>query len=282
MKLAILIMTHRLPEQVALLCKMLQHENIDIYIHVDKKVDVSIFEKSIKIANINYISNRISTTWGGFSIVETIIQSYEEILQKNEYDYICNISGQDFPIKRTDDLLNYLIRNKGKEFIENIPCTSSHYWWKENKIRVDNYSFINLNIKGKYKLEKIANQLLPPRKPPNGLIFSGNSGWFCLSKNAISYILKSYREDKKLINFFKYVWGADEIYFSTVLYNSKFKDQMVGNLVFTLWESDDKLHPKVLTLNHKHLLDQSDKFFARKFDYKYDSSIIELYLKTLN
>jgi hypothetical protein len=29
-------------------------------------------------------------------------------------------------------------------------------------------------------------------------------------------------------------------------------------------------------------LDQSDKFFARKFDYKHDSSIIELYLKTLN
>jgi hypothetical protein len=281
MKLAILIMAHRLPEQVALLCKMLQHESIDIYMHVDKKVELSRFKKSFNSININYIKNRTSTIWGGFSIIETIILSYKEIIQKSDYDYICNISGQDLPIKPTESLINFLERNKGKEFIENIPSSSSHPWWKENKIRVATYSFINLNIKGKYTLEKIVNKILPSRKPPYGYIFSGNSGWFCLSINAILHILKSFEEDKKLVKYFKYVWGADEIYFSTVLYNSMFKDKMVGNLVYTLWEADEKLHPKILTLKHKDQLDQSDKFFARKFDYNQDSSIIESYLNAL-
>ena len=39
MKLAILIMSHRLPEQVAVLCNCLKHNDIDIFIHIDKKVD---------------------------------------------------------------------------------------------------------------------------------------------------------------------------------------------------------------------------------------------------
>lgn len=281
MKLAILIMAHRLPKQLAILCKTLQHEHIDIYIHIDKKVDESIFKQAVNNDKINFIKNRISTTWGGFSIVETIISSYTEIIENRKYDYICNISGQDLPIKHTDSLIHFLIQNKGKEFIENIPYSTTHPWWKENKTRVEKYSFINLNMKGKYTLEKMANFLLPKRTPPNSYTFSGNSGWFCLSANAVMHILTSYKSDKKTVNYFKYVWGADEIYFSTILYNSKFKDKMIGNLLFTIWDPNEKLHPTVLTLKHKCLLDQSDKFFARKFDYNQDSSIIENYLNAL-
>ncbi len=281
MKLAILIMSHRLPEQVALLCNCLKHNDIDIFIHIDKKVDDSIFKSLINTPNTFFIHNRTSTEWGAFSIVETIINCYVEIMDSCKYDYICNVSGQDLPIKTMPQLINYIKKEFGSEFIENLPFSNENEWWKENAKRVQTYSFINLNFKGKFRIEKIINFITPQRKPPKNILFSGNSGWFCLSSKAISLLITSFKQDKNMTNFFKFVWGADEIYFSSVLYNSPFRNSMVGNLLYTEWPSEYKLHPKVFTVQDKMQLQQSNKFFARKFDYTVDKEIID-YVQTLS
>jgi hypothetical protein len=280
LKLAILIMAHRLPEQVALLCKCLVHNDIDIYIHIDKKVNDSSFKKIIHTPNTYFIQNRTTTEWGAFSIVDTIINCYIEIMDSNKYDYICNISGQDFPIKTMTQLLNYIKENYSSEFIENKPYSLDDSWWQENESRIKKYSFINLKFKGKYKIEKLINAITPIRKPPNNIVFSGNSGWFCLSNEAISFVISSYKHNKDLNLYFKFVWGADEIYFSTILYNSTFKDKLIGNLLHTEWLPSDKLHPKVFTAKDKIQLQQSNKFFARKFDHTIDKEIID-FVQTL-
>ncbi|MEY3085271.1 MAG: hypothetical protein RL037_1451 [Bacteroidota bacterium] len=274
MRLAILIMAHRLPQQVAILCNLLLNKNVDVYVHIDKKAELEEFKKEVNNPGVTFIQNRVNTKWGEFSIVETIINSYDEILNKSAYDYICNLSGQDLPIKRIEDLLSHLEIHNGKEFIENIPYINKLGWWKENKIRVEKYSFINLNLIGKYKLERLINAIKPRRKPPHNVTFSGNSGWFCLSQDAIKFILLSYKTNKLLRNFFRYVWGADEIYFSTILFNSPFREKMVGNLVHTVWEKEGAHHPKVLTMNDINDLSSSNKFFARKFDVMVDQKII--------
>jgi hypothetical protein len=281
MRIAILIMAHRLPEQVALLCNCIIHNEIDIFIHIDKKIDDTIFKKIINTPNTHFIINRTSIEWGAFSIVDTIINCYVEILDYKKYDYICNISGQDLPIKNMTRLINFINENDGSEFIENMPYSPDDSWWQENSRRINKYSFINLNFKGKYRIEKIINALTPIRKPINNLILSGNSGWFCLSIEAISLVISSYKHNKKLNRYFKFVWGADEIYFSTILYNSSFKDKLIGNLIHTEWLPNDKSHPKVFTLQDKVQLQQSNKFFARKFDYTIDKEIID-YVQTLS
>ncbi len=275
MNLAILIMAHKFPNQVANLCNLLTHEKIAIYIHIDKKVDIQQFKNVISNHNVYFIKNRSDTQWGGFSIIETIINSYKEILNNRKYDYICNISGQDLPIKSCEDLIEYISLNSGKEFIENIPYSNEHTWWKENKIRVEKYSFVNQGFRGKYRVEQILNRLSPKRKPPHNYTFSGNSGWFCLSYNAVIFLLSSYQNDIQLVRFFKYVWGADEIYFSTVLYNSPFREQIFGNLVYTVWQTEDKLHPKTFRIGDENELHNSNKFFARKFDPTIDQNIID-------
>ena len=281
MKLAILIMAHRLPKQVALLCNCLMHNDIDIFIHIDKKVDDTSFKNLINTPNTFFIHNRTSTDWGAFSIVDTIINCFVEIMDSYKYDYICNISGQDFPIKTMPQLIHYINENFGSEFIENVPFSNENEWWKENTRRVQTYSFINLNFKGKYRIEKVINLITTKRKPPKNILFSGNSGWFCLSSKAISFLITSFKQDKKMTNFFRYVWGADEIYFSTVLYNSPLRKRMIGNLLYTEWPSENKLHPKVFTAQDKIQLQQSNKLFARKFDYTIDKEIID-YVQTLS
>jgi hypothetical protein len=281
MKIAILVMAHRLPEQVRALCDRLLHRDIDVYLHIDKKVDESIYIGKGLNSNINYIKNRTDIQWGCFSIVESIITCYQEIQSKLKYDYICNISGQDLPIKSMDQLIEFIKNHKGKEFIEQVPFTIENEWWKENKRRVQSYSFINLNFIGKFRIERIVNLIFPNRPPPRNICFSGNSGWFCLSNNAISFIVDTYKKNRRLTNFFRFVWGADEIYFSTVLYNSPFKDKLIGNLLHTEWLPSDKLHPKVFTSEDKTQLERSNRFFARKFDITIDKEIID-YVQSLS
>ena len=202
-------------------------------------------------------------------------------MDSNKYDYICNISGQDFPIKTMPQLINYIKENYGSEFIENKPYSLDDTWWQENASRINKYSFINMKFKGKYKIEKLFNTITPIRKHLNNIVFSGNSGWFCLSNEAVSFVISSYKQNKNLNRYFKFVWGADEIYFSTILYNSTFKDKLIGNLLYTEWLPSDKLHPKVFTAKDKLQLKQSNKFFARKFDYTIDKEIID-YVQTLS
>lgn len=279
MRLAILIMAHHQPKQLAILCKSLQHPKIDIFIHIDKHANNVDFTSAIKEYKYRLISKSIFVKWGGFSIVQSIINSYQEILASGTYDYICNISGQDLPIQPLDNLLEFLSIHKGDEFIENIPSNSEHPWWIENSIRVTKFSFINLNFPGKYRLENIINKITPARKLKDNYIFSGNSGWFCLTSNAVEWVITTYKQDRSYNLFFKYVWGADEIYFSTILYNSFFRSKMKGNLVFTQWNTLNRLHPQLLTLDAFDELIQSKKFFARKFDLASDSQII---IKILN
>jgi hypothetical protein len=174
-----------------------------------------------------------------------------------------------------DQLIAFLYENAGKEFIENIPFEKENRWWIENARRVETYSFINMNFIGKFRIEQLINLLLPKRRPPKNVVFSGNSGWFCLSSSAVSFVISSFNHQKELTRYFKFVWGADEIYFSTVLYNSPFRNKMIGNLLHTEWLPSDKLHPKVFTAKDKIQLQQSNKFFARKFDSSIDKEIIE-------
>lgn len=275
MRIAILIMAHKLPKQLSYLCDSISHTDIDMYIHIDKKVDQSIFQFEIGNRPVKFIKNRTSTRWGAFSIVETIINCYKEILGIYKYDYICNISGQDLPIKKIEILIDYIKTNAGREFIESRPYNLTDQWWVENARRIHKYSFVNYNFRGKFKLEQLVNTFTGKRKFNQPIVFAGNSGWFCLSHEAILYILHSFKENVKLTRYFKFVWGADEIYFSTVLYNSPFKDNLIGNLVFTEWPLYDKSHTKVFTIEDETQLLNSDKFFARKFDYTIDTPIIK-------
>jgi hypothetical protein len=76
-----------------------------------------------------------------------------------------------------------------------------------------------------------------------------------------------------VVRFFKYVWGADELIFSTVLYNSPYKDKIEDNLVYIDW-SEGVANPKLLTVGDFAALVASDKLFARKFDTEKDEAVM--------
>ena len=275
MKVAFLITAYKNPDQIDQFIRLWENANFYFYIHLDKKIDLKKFLFLTNRLNVKFISNRIKVRWGTFSTAESILVSLKEILENTSYDYINLMSGQDFPLKTANEFIAFLKQNNGTQFINCIPYNLNTDWWKRNESRVNTYNFQDWYLPGKYKFQYLFNLLVKQRKHPEGFILAGNSNWFCLTADCVSYMLNSLKKSKGLKQYFKYVWGADEFIFSTLVYNSPFRSKIKDNLVFMLWPIHGEAHPQTFKINDFDLVMASGKFFARKFDNKVDNEILK-------
>lgn len=270
MKIAHLILAHKNPHQVNRMIAAMDHPAFDFYIHVDNKHPIKLFRQLIQRKNVFFVEKRASIYWGGWGTIQATINGFYEIIEKG-YDYVNVISGQDFPIKSSREIYDFFCQNRGDEF---ITCHLPEGDWADAKSRVTDYHLINFRLPGKHRLEKILTSLLPVRKFPLPYQLVGRANWFTLSVPAVKYCLQFLKNNPQVTRFFKLCWGADEFIFSTLLYNSGFKDHIRDNLVYVDWNSDKKGHPKLLGSNDFEKLRESGKLFARKFDMHEDDSIL--------
>jgi hypothetical protein len=272
MKIAHLILTHKNPGQLQRMLEAMKHPAFHFYIHLDKKTDRRAFAHLYDNESVFEIKNRTSVHWGGWGTIQATINGWEEIPIRN-YGYINVISGQDFPIKSPVQIYDFFAQRKGKEFItiESIEDT-----WKEAAPRVLRYHLINWSLPGKFRLEKLVNKLLPPRKFPLPFAFVGRANWFTLTPAAIEYCLDFLKKNPKVVRYFKYCWGADEFIFSMILYHSHFRERIVNNVVYVDWTGQTQGHPRILNSSDFDKLMASDKLFARKFDSNEDAAILDL------
>ena len=270
MRIAHLILAHKNPIQLQMLLNALQHDAFHFYIHIDQKANAEPFKHLINNKNVFLIKKRAKIYWAGYGTIQATINGFEEI-PLDEYDYVNVISAQDFPIKPADEIYNYISQRNGTEF---ITCLSIETEWPIAP-RVTKYHLINWRFPGKYKLESLLNVILPKRKFPLDYKIVGRANWFTLTTKAIKYSLDFLGRNPAVIQYFKYCWGADEFIFSTILYNSIFKNNIADYLIYVDW-SGGRAHPKILTVDDYEAIKSSSKLFARKFDMDTDSLILKM------
>lgn len=308
MKIAHLILTHKNPAQLERLIHALEHPGFDFFIHVDKKSDIqpflsipaapasarpapastpasstsipasahttsestapSVSDPPAAPSGVYMIKDRVPVYWAGFGTIQATINGFREILARGGYDYINVISGQDFPLKRADHIYEYIRSRQGQEF---ITCESIDGPWNSAS-RIRQYHLINWRIPGKFRLEKWVNRILPPRKFPVDHEIVGRANWFTLTTDAVKFSLDFLQQHPEVIRFYKYCWGADEFVFSTILFNSPFRDKIVDNLVYVDWAGQIG-HPRMLRLADFPTLRASEKLFARKIDMEADPDL---------
>jgi len=279
MKLAHLLLAHTYPDHLSRLIRKLAYEDADFYIHLDRKTDIQPFLFLAEKPNIFFIKQRVNISWAGYSMVQATVNSFEEILASGrQYDYINLMSGQDYPIKSTAHIHTFLANNPGKIFMHSLSVNDE---WQEAMPRFTRYHLANFNFPGRYTAERIINAVLPTRTTPGNITLMGRSQWFTATPQSIAYIIKHLKDHPELVKYFKFSWAPDESIFQTILYNSTFKKDMVNNnLLYVDWSSG-AASPKLLTIKDKQLLTDSDKLFARKFDPKTDTEILD-YLDAIN
>lgn len=275
-RIAHLILTHKHPGQLARMIHAMDHPQFDFYIHLDKKSDLQAFIH-LSGPRVKFIQERVDVLWAGWGTIQATLNGFREI-KLDEYLYINVISGQDFPAQPVGDLYDHLIRQAGTEF---ITCESIDEEWTEAAPRVRLYHLINLRIPGKHRLEKLVNRLLPRRKYPIDHKIVGRANWFTLTPGAVKYILDFLEKHPEVSRYYWYCWGADEFIFSTVLYNSTFREQIRPNLIYVDWTGQTEGHPRILTAGDTGKIRSSGKFFARKLDMEKDPLIFDLLEKAM-
>jgi hypothetical protein len=278
MKIAHLILAHKDPALVERLVKKLQHKDADIYILLDAKSAINDFIYIENTPNTYFVDKRIKTVWGNYSIIESTLNGFEYILNSHKnYTHINLLSGQDYPLKPIEEIHRFLFANSDKTFMRLLSINDNE--WDQGKERLAKYSLGDYRYILKYKLQYLANTILPRRKIPLNLRPYGGSQWLTITPQCAIYTINFLKNNPQLKRFFRSTWAIDEIFFQTILMNSPLWDTLVNNNLRFI-EQAGNTRPTIFTMNDAERLIISGKFFARKFDNDVDTQILD-YLDTI-
>lgn len=260
--------------------------DFSFYIHIDKKSSVSESDlKALKESKSNvFISRQFKTNWGGMNHLNCTLLLLKEALSNNENEYIHLISGHDFPIKTPDYFSSFLQKNKGKQFIEYFTMPAK-VWENGGMDRLLYYNFYDpINAKvNNGKNEKLIRSLVRFQKNLglkrsldfNGFNLYGGSTWWSLNSDCCNYIINFTEENPAFLKRFKHTFCAEEIFFQTIIMNSRFKDAVINNnLRHIIWELRNGNMPAALDESDFDSLMNSQHLFARRFDYPVSEKIV--------
>lgn len=283
-KQAILIIAHNNLWNLKKIIESLDSKYFDFFIHIDLKSNIKIeeIEKLSKISKINIYKEK-DIRWADFSQVECEL-FLMKMVNNNQYNYsyLHLISGVDMPIKSSKEIYDFFEKNKGKEFVhfQNEQLNSiKQEWIKYYHLFMKNYRN-NALSKKLNKLFIIFQKLLKVNRiKKSNYKFVTGANWFSITNEFAKYVISKEKEIKKT---FKHTRSADEIFLQTILYNSKYKenlyykkfdDNYIGCMRLIDW---NRGNPYVWKKDDYEQIIKSNYMFARKFDINKDKQIIEL------
>lgn len=284
-KIAFLILAHKNPSQIVTFIDSLDCDQTDFFIHIDKKsniMDDSSLKKLKSRKNVFFTKKREKVNWGGYGDIDATIHLLKECLKKGRYDYISLHSGQDLAIKNKYELIDFLKKNQGTEFIEFFSLEIKN-WWPDNPIdRIKYYWFVEeIGLDNSWELYQAQKKLNIERKYFEHIQPYAGWQWWTITRACAQYIIDYISKNPSFCDYYKYTLLPDEGFFQTIILNSHFKERVLCyNL--TYWEgAPGQLHPKIFTEEDYNKLVASDRYFARKFDVDVDEKIIQMILNKI-
>lgn len=289
-KHAFLIMAHDNPEMLSFLVAKLDYEYNDIFIHIDKKSDMSLFSDIKTTFSTLYFTppeDRVDVRWGDMSQVECEYVLFKQAYHTSSYAYFHLLSGVDMPLKSNEYIHRLFdVLYKGREFVSVSFTTSclqslvnhTQYYFLFNSILKSNMSLVN-RIKGKVRSYVIRVQQKIGFKRTFDIELVKGHNWNSITNDACGYLIK---REKYIMRKMRYVCCPDEIFLQTLLWNSPFRDKFVSvdgeNEYTSLRHIDwERGTPYIWSSSDYEELAATNAIFARKFssaDYMFVDSII--------
>jgi hypothetical protein len=284
MKKAYIILAHKNLEHLMRMVERLDDGESYFFIHVDLKTSLPC--KYSDLAKHRHVSllRRISTSWGGFSLAQATLNALYEIKETGiNFKAISLLSGQDYPIKENSEIDAYFENSEYGVFLDYFALPNYRRWETGGTYRYKKYFFgidrISLLFS---KFINLVSTFVPvlERKLPSNLIPYCGSQWWTIDMYALDYILKFIDEHPDYVNFHKFTFAPDELFFHIILLNAqdpKLKNSICkDNLRLIKWEEWENAHPEVLTSNNFEEIRRSKALFARKFEGVEDELILNL------
>ena len=279
---AYLIMAHKNWDQVGLLLSLLDDPRNDFYLHIDKNVhlDPVILEhlkKECRLSNL-YMVDPVRVVWGGYSMVKAELCLLKASVPRG-YRYYHLLSGQDLPLRPTNDIYAFFEEHDSFEFIwfgdnewiNSVRPRCRYFWLLQERIGRDERPFLHFLEKVNIKAQKLIH--LDRLKQH---VFSAGANWFSITNELAEYVLS---QEKQIHKRFRFTQCADECFLECLVMESKFREKC--------WTPDsskqtsmlrmvdfNRGNPYVYRMDDFEELMQSGNLFARKFDMDVDADII--------
>ncbi len=274
MKVAVLILAHKSPEQLEYLIKSLQHKEVNVYLHIDKSAAFSY--KNINATFVPVLPNYYCS-WGAYNVTRATFDLLKRA-HKDNNDYYVLISGEDFPIKPINKIVEFFKTHEGISYINLLPLEEV-----KKDVLVDyptfikRFSFVHIPICHNNKIfsilkhrflsnfKKLQKKFTFLRfKTPRDIYVGEN--WFNLNRRDVEKLLKEFRKSKWLRFRLSFGLLMEEVLPHTLLKRSLNNDKWVNDsLRFTIWKPNTG-SPEVLKSENISDAINSNDLFARKFE----------------
>jgi hypothetical protein len=268
MRLAYLITVHDQPQQLARLVDAIHCDWARIYIHVDKKADIQIFQQAVgKRDGVRFLTDdRVDANWMGFSLVRITLKLMAAA-HADGFDYCTLLSGSDYPIK-SNDYLHRFFSSANEEYISFWRISDRPNWFRKidyfylvDQVPIRLFSenrepsFWRRFFWGRYfKYQRF----MPKRTFPGGLVPYGGPDWWTLSFGCVSHVLHFVDENPGVVRFFRYTNSPGELFFQTVILNSEWADRVHNRAAYEKWR--ENLSPPEDARQERMLPDESFNF----------------------
>lgn len=286
-RLAYMLLCHKDAAQInRFVEQLLSYGDCDVYIHVDKK-NAAIIDEIQKNEHV-FCYSEYEVKWGSFEIVQSALYLMQKIRESGrEYSHVYFGSGQDLIVR--NGLYELLGGSTTKAYIRiNREITkrdrqASRYlirWPKRLMVRnnLHPYRFVRIFIQ---LLCKMGIRIFPnKRKLENPVKFYWGGTWFVITLDTMEYILDYCAEHPDYVDYWRDSLASDLMFFQTIIMNSPFAAQVENELMYAQFGKTFKTknHPVTVTMGDVQAIEQSGKYFARKFEPSVDGEAIEHYL----
>lgn len=120
-KHAYLIIAHNDPYCFHKLIGLLDDESNDIFVHIDKKSDISQFEDVLVEKSNLYFTDRIDVRWGSYSQIKSELILLHSAKRMGNYKRYHLLSGVDLPIKSQREIHDFFDSYPNTEFVGYAP-----------------------------------------------------------------------------------------------------------------------------------------------------------------
>jgi len=283
----VVVLAHRGPEQLAALLSALRHPDVRLYVHLDRRAPERPFRDAVAAADglrdVVWVK-RHASKWGTIHLVDATLEGLFHAA-RDGCDYAFLISGQDYPLRPVEEIVEFAERAGTTSYVEHWPIPTPK-WPLEGRDRTDFYAY---TVFGRLRtcvprgepvtwpswrsaalneLLRLRSAFKPPRRHPAYAQPYGGAHWLNLSRPAIEHVRAFVADHPDFRSYHRHTLFPEELFFQTILLGTDFEHEVVPNRKrFMIW-LPGATHPLVLTEAHVPLMVASEDLFARKFDWE--------------
>jgi hypothetical protein len=295
-----LIQSHREPGQIWRLAARLRADSPQSHIVIAHdlshcELDAQAYARTL---DVRVFQTRDAIVRGEFSMVDAYFHALDVVREAGlRYDWLSFISGQDYPLRSLQDYEERL-RTEGYDGYlqfgdvlgpESPWAPRRHqgrlrYYYQYRRLPAGALPWLK-RLRGLNRMQKLMHlhTTLGPyvgvrsfsHPFRGGFVCYGGSTWHTLSAACTDYLREARARERALVEYFRRTMSPEEAFVQTVLVNSGRFRLHGGHLRYMDFTHSVGGSPRTLTSADFEHLRTSGCYFARKFDARVDSSILD-------